>query len=600
MHSLLAISTDGLFSPKFAITSKVNNGLQLSPEWGLGSYPKDQVTSLVYKQAASSSSNPKKTNTIDWSSFRSSTFLFKIEDFEHNHVKHDIQPFAKAFAGSEWLFAHSGKLDKVALEKLSEQESRLLEPLGRTDSELAFCYLLGKLRETTARSLRDLAPNISLQWISSLDHLGSADIILSDGATLLIYHGQNSKEELYYTRSTPPHTETEIKSEEFSLHFTDPRDAYRSRVLISSEPLSSFEWTKMLPGQLLIVRAGAIVWKSQSEEEYPSQAEEIKSTKEEFKNMLFEEPQVKPIITNPRAITRTAEGAKLSYRMFEISHVTEYSYSEPIEHSTHLFRLQPRESSLQEVEYSAISISIPGESIQFEDVFGNHTLHYTISENYSQLRIENQSRIKVYSRPRDDISHAKRQTNIPLIWMPWQRQMMMPYLLPHELPDTQLEELTSYAMSFVERNDYNLLETLKDINATIYRDYSYRQGETTLETTPFEVYTKRVGVCQDFSNILICLAQLLGVPARYQMGYIYTGSSYENKLQSEGSHAWVELYLPYIGWRGYDPTNGCLVNQDHISVARGRNYRDATPTSGTIFKGGGKESLSINVKVLEV
>ena len=60
---------------------------------------------------------------------------------------------------------------------------------------------------------------------------------------------------------------------------------------------------------------------------------------------------------------------------------------------------------------------------------------------------------------------------------------------------------------------------------------------------------------------------------------------------------WVELYLPWAGWRGYDPTNGCLADLDHLRVAVGRNYRDATPTSGTIYKGGKGETLTVQVRV---
>ena len=183
--------------------------------------------------------------------------------------------------------------------------------------------------------------------------------------------------------------------------------------------------------------------------------------------------------------------------------------------------------------------------------------------------------------------------------MPWQRQMMMAYLLPEELPESQLLELTEYAMSFVERNDFHLLKTLQDMNQSIYKDYNYAQGTTSLNTTAFECYSTRVGVCQDFANLFICLARLLGIPARYRMGYIYTGAEYNNKVQSDASHAWVELYLPYVGWRGFDPTNGCMAKQDHIRVACGRNYRDATPTSGTIFKGESDETLNIEVKVIE-
>jgi transglutaminase-like putative cysteine protease len=178
--------------------------------------------------------------------------------------------------------------------------------------------------------------------------------------------------------------------------------------------------------------------------------------------------------------------------------------------------------------------------------------------------------------------------------------MMMPYLLPSELPESQLTELTEYAMSFVLRNDYHLLKTIEDMTISIYRDYKYVSGSTSLSTTPFEVYTSRQGVCQDFANLLICLARLLSIPARYRMGYIYTGVDYANKIQSDASHAWAEVYLPYVGWRGFDPTNGCSVSQDHVRVACGRNYIDATPTSGTIYRGGGKETLKVAVKMREI
>ena len=59
----------------------------------------------------------------------------------------------------------------------------------------------------------------------------------------------------------------------------------------------------------------------------------------------------------------------------------------------------------------------------------------------------------------------------------------------------------------------------------------------------------------------------------------------------------MQLYLPQVGWKGFDPTNGKLTQTDHIRVAVGRNFVDATPTSGTIFVGGGTETMSVEVTV---
>ena len=164
--------------------------------------------------------------------------------------------------------------------------------------------------------------------------------------------------------------------------------------------------------------------------------------------------------------------------------------------------------------------------------------------------------MRLYAEPSPHLLSPSRRVTLPLVWMPWQRQMMLPYLLPPELPETQLTELYEYALSFVERQDSDLVQTLLDLNMTIYLDYRYVSGSTNLSTTPFDVYCSRQGVCQDFANLMICLARLLGIPARDRVGYIYTGSHYANQIQSEPSHAWIELYLPRIGWQGFDPTNG--------------------------------------------
>ena len=471
---------------------------------------------------------------------------------------------------------------------------------------MAFCYLLEKVIETNARKLIEIPHHIILSWFQALDPLGNADMALTDGLTLLTYHGQNSVYQLYYTRVTPPEPITEFKAPHIHLKLDDPRDTYRSTFIVSSEPFDKGDWTTMLPGQLIISSYGSIIWDNKANEpKQTSNSASIDSknltqdsttnTKESLIDDGFHST------VNTRSITHTTRGKPLTFRMYDVSHITHYKYEKPIEHSTHTFRLQPIEDSTQEVVHSNIDISVPGEAIPYEDVFGNQSLHYSIDTPYTDLKIHSSSRVKIYETPPDDLSLSLRQSAIPLVWMPWQREMQMSYRQPLELPETQLRELTEYAMSFANRNDGHPINTLQDINTTIFKEYAYVPGSTTLDTNPFEVYTERRGVCQDFANLFICLARLLNIPARYCMGYIHTGSNYENKIQSDASHAWVEVYLPYLGWRGFDPTNGCKVSKDHIRIAFGRHYVDATPTNGTIFKGGGgKETLTVEVKMTEI
>ena len=143
------------------------------------------------------------------------------------------------------------------------------------------------------------------------------------------------------------------------------------------------------------------------------------------------------------------------------------------------------------------------------------------------------------------------------------------------------------------------METLFDVNLTLFREYQYVSGSTSLETTPYQVFTSKKGVCQDFANVFITLARLLGIPARYVCGYLYTGNTGESRTRSDASHAWVQLYIPNVGWKAFDPTNGILPRTDHVRVAYGRSYRDTAPTAGTLYTPA-NVSLRIDVEVKDV
>jgi len=605
LNELIALNFDNLCTP--VIKLKESAADPAAHPSGFGWYPNDDYAAVVIKDHAGKGSQTLAQAMNDWSHFRSTLFLCKVRGATRRHTQHDAQPFRRSFAGRDWLFLHNGSLDKEGLSRLYNKDSHFLEPLGNTDSELAFCYLLDRFQSHRLKQINEVEGHTLLEWMAKLDTVGSADIIMTDGRSLVVYRStKQTGMNLAYARFSPADRPETLDSASARLDFNDSRDQYRTALMVTTSTFNQGNWQPLMPGQLIVARRAAILWNSHADEEVTSAQSPLSPAhpdvqeKSPFDSQQVAQPQTTQTVINIKAITHTQDGTPLAYRMYDVLHQTEYEYSKPVEHSTHTFRLNAVEDNVQEVIQATLEISVPGERLYFEDVFGNQSIQYTINQDYKVLQIRSQSRIKVYACPPDDFSSPLRNTSIPLVWMPWQRQMMSSYLLPPELPETQLRELTDFAMSFVERNDYNLLETLLDLNKRIYEDFEYKQGSTSLETTPFDVFASRAGVCQDFANLFICLSRLLGVPARYRVGYIYTGGNYENKVQSEASHAWVEVYLPFIGWRGLDPTNGCTVAQDHIRVACGRNYRDATPTSGTILKGGGDERLMVHVQMTEV
>ena len=96
---------------------------------------------------------------------------------------------------------------------------------------------------------------------------------------------------------------------------------------------------------------------------------------------------------------------------------------------------------------------------------------------------------------------------------------------------------------------------------------------------------------------MIAVARSWGIPARYVSGYLHhRGRKARTARARTRRHAWVEAYLPSLGWIGFDPTNDILAGERHIRAAVGRDYADVPPTRGT-YKGGAESELAIAVSV---
>ena len=139
---ILAISIDGKGSPSINLNLPDNAGGSHSHGWGFGWYPDDHSSAMVTKDPAARGEQVLVDTITDWSNFRSTVFFCKVRGASKGYSNTDTQPFSRSFAGRDWLFMHNGDVDKVELDKLHGRKRRLLEPLGNTDSELAFCNLL--------------------------------------------------------------------------------------------------------------------------------------------------------------------------------------------------------------------------------------------------------------------------------------------------------------------------------------------------------------------------------------------------------------------------------------------------------------------------
>ena len=124
----------------------------------------------------------------------------------------------------------------------------------------------------------------------------------------------------------------------------------------------------------------------------------------------------------------------------------------------------------------------------------------------------------------------------------------------------------------------------------------YVPGSTDVSTNAMQAWEAGSGVCQDFAHISLGHVALdraagplrLGLPASRRRG------RHRPDRDSGESHAWVEWWDGE--WVGYDPTNGKPAGEQHVLVARGRDYDDVTPLKG-IYSGPPSSALGVLVEV---
>lgn len=123
----------------------------------------------------------------------------------------------------------------------------------------------------------------------------------------------------------------------------------------------------------------------------------------------------------------------------------------------------------------------------------------------------------------------------------------------------------------------------------VYKAFTYTPLSTTIRTTAEQALSQGKGVCQDYAHVMLAVCRHVGLTARYIAGL----------LGGEGAtHAWIEVYHKNR-WIGLDPTHNRLVDDNYITIAHGRDYRDCMLDIG-IFSGVSvKQTQWVNASVHE-
>ena len=283
-----------------------------------------------------------------------------------------------------------------------------------------------------------------------------------------------------------------------------------------------------------------------------------------------------------------------------ILHETRYTYSSPVALSHQLLHLAPRALPWQSCEQYRIRIDpAPGEMTERRDYYGNPTLHTLIAVPHEALLVRAESQVSVEPRAQATLAAPRLgweavRDSLNVLDGPSLEPAEFLYDSPHV---ARSHELAHYAAKSFGRGR-GMLEAAVDLGRRIHKEFKFDPAATSVSTPLKEVLKQRRGVCQDFAHLMIGCLRSLGLAARYVSGYLLTSPppGRTRLVGADASHAWASLWCGPAGWVDIDPTNNCIVDDAHATLAWGRDFGDVTPMRGVIL-GGGTQRLAVRVTV---
>lgn len=281
--------------------------------------------------------------------------------------------------------------------------------------------------------------------------------------------------------------------------------------------------------------------------------------------------------------------------IFEVRHVTQYNYDEPVRESVMELRMQPRSGHGHHLITSELDIDPPSQIFAYSDGWGNTVKFFDVPFPHKRLTIT--ARSVVETDPPPPTPEALTLAEWDKLASDQVKGDCWDFLRPHGFAAPTPALVAFCADNKVdELRGLDPLTAVHKLSALLYTSLDYESGITAADSPIDEALLAGRGVCQDFAHIMIAICRGWGVPARYVSGYLATSKDEGDRSDPQATHAWVEVFLPSLRWIGLDPTNNIPAGERHIPVAIGRDYSDVPPTRG-VFKGDAESQLSVGVQV---
>ncbi|MBY0505821.1 MAG: transglutaminase family protein [Bryobacteraceae bacterium] len=274
-----------------------------------------------------------------------------------------------------------------------------------------------------------------------------------------------------------------------------------------------------------------------------------------------------------------------------VTHLTVYRYQAPVLLEPHIFRLRPRNNGAQRLLAFDLQVSpAPAGTTECLDQDGNLALNAWFNAPTSELRVQSNFVVEMLRENPFDYLLDGESLQLPL----WYREPLCAALTPYREDRHVDGAVKQYAQAISTGAQANVLWFLTALSRQIHRDFRQVVRPQGDPWTSDQTLRAQEGSCRDLAVLFCDVCRVMGIAARFVSGYESASAGRNDAYM----HAWAEVYLPVIGWRGYDPARGLAVANGHVAIAAGFHYELASPVAGWYSGASGsvmETSLSMQV-----
>lgn len=278
-----------------------------------------------------------------------------------------------------------------------------------------------------------------------------------------------------------------------------------------------------------------------------------------------------------------------------VEHTTVYRYTRPVAFDRHRLVLRPREGHDVRIERMKLRLEPEHRLVWVRDVFGNSIALVDWLHPSDTLTIVNDVQVErtlPFPYPEADRWIAP----LPPPYDPLEEAVTNVYRQPafagSDIP------VRRWLAESLNVDSADAEGTMERLCVLVHDAIAYQRRVEKGVQTPAQTLELGSGSCRDMATLMMEAARLLGVAARFVSGYLHGTASLAGRAST---HAWTEIYLPLLGWRGFDPTLGSPNSLNHIVTGVSSHPRGVMPVSGR-FHGTSADfhSLSVAVRTEEI